>query len=278
MNYENLIKLLNALAQEYLFMDSKELDIPAAGRFLNQLEQIMDEAKKLKVNPVKSCVFSLSQILEKTILDTIGDKDGAAKAFESGILLMQEIADSFHNTGKYEGSVQGFLEKAGAIIGVAGLQDDAGAQNDREQETAKETQPESSEKIEIQDESLTRDFIAEGLEYIEEIEINILNLENEPENKDYINAIFRPFHSIKGVASFLNLEKIRSLAHNLESLLDKARNGEISVTPALIDVVLDGADALKTLIGQLRDVLEGKAPAETDLDIPALTIRIKKIE
>lgn len=278
MNYENLIKLLNTLAQEYLFMDSKELDIPAAGRFLNQLEQIMDEAKKLKVNPVKSCVFSLSQILEKTILDTIGDKDGAAKAFESGILLMQEIADSFHNTGKYEGSVQGFLEKAGAIIGVAGLQDDARAQDDREQETAKETQPESGEKIEIQDESLTRDFIAEGLEYIEEIEINILNLENEPENKDYINAIFRPFHSIKGVASFLNLEKIRSLAHNLESLLDKARNGEISVTPALIDVVLDGADALKTLIGQLRDVLEGKTPAETDLDIPALTIRIKKIE
>ena len=103
-----------------------------------------------------------------------------------------------------------------------------------------------------------RDFIAEGLEYIEEIEVNILNLENEPENKDYINTIFRPFHSIKGVASFLNLEKIRALAHNLENLLDKARNGEISVTPSLIDVVLDGADALKTLIGQLRDTLEGK--------------------
>jgi len=39
MNYENLIKLLNTLAQEYLFMDSKELDIPAAGRFLNQLNR-----------------------------------------------------------------------------------------------------------------------------------------------------------------------------------------------------------------------------------------------
>jgi two-component system chemotaxis sensor kinase CheA len=50
------------------------------------------------------------------------------------------------------------------------------------------------------------------------------------------------------------------------------------VTPALIDVILDGADALKTLIGQLRDVLEGKAIAETDLDIPALTARIQKIE
>jgi two-component system, chemotaxis family, sensor kinase CheA len=125
---------------------------------------------------------------------------------------------------------------------------------------------------------LTRDFISEGLEYIEEIEVNILNLENEPENKDYINTIFRPFHSIKGVASFLNLEKIRSLAHNLENLLDKARNGEISVTPSLIDVVLDGADALKTLIGQLRDTLDGKKVESSDLDIPALVMRIHKIE
>ncbi|MRS04926.1 chemotaxis protein CheA, partial [bacterium] len=82
----------------------------------------------------------------------------------------------------------------------------------------------------------------------------------------------------KGVASFLNLEKIRALAHNLESLLDKTRNGEISVSPFLIDVVLDGADALKTLIGQLRDVLEGKPIADADLDIPALTARIHKIE
>ena len=134
------------------------------------------------------------------------------------------------------------------------------------------------ESIAVQDESLMRDFIAEGLEYIEEIEVNILNLENEPENKDYINTIFRPFHSIKGVASFLNLEKIRDLAHSLENLLDKARNGEISVTPALIDVVLDGADVLKTLIGQLRDVLEGKKVDDSGVDIPALKARISKIE
>jgi two-component system, chemotaxis family, sensor kinase CheA len=278
MDYENLIKLLNSLAQEYLFLDTKEVDIPMAGKLLNHLELIMDDAKRLKINSVKSCAASLSQILEKTILDSIDDKDGAATVFESGIHLMQEIADSYNNTGKYEGSIQGFLEKTSAIAGVASSLGASENPSDQAKESEKANMPESAETIEIQDESLTRDFIAEGLEYIEEIEINILNLENEPENKDYINAIFRPFHSIKGVASFLNLEKIRSLAHNLESLLDKARNGEIAVTPALIDVVLDGADALKTLIGQLRDVLEGKTASASDLDIPALTARIHKIE
>lgn len=278
MDYENLIKLLNTLAQEYLFMDQKDMDIPMAGKFLNHLELITDEAKKLKINTVKNCAASLSQILEKTILDAIEDKNAAASVFESGIHLMQEIADSFNNTGKYDGSIQEFLEKTSAVAGVASSLSPSESQPDQPSENIQHVKPDSTQSIQIQDESLTRDFIAEGLEYIEEIEINILNLENEPENKDYINAIFRPFHSIKGVASFLNLEKIRSLAHNLESLLDKTRNGEISVTPALIDVVLDGADALKTLIGQLRDVLEGKAVAETDLDIPALTARILRIE
>ena len=278
MNYENLLRLLNTLAQEYLFMDTKDMDIPTAGKFLNQLEQIMDEAKKMKVNAVRNCASSMSQILEKTILDAIEDKAAAAGVFENGIHLMQEIADSFYNTGKYDGSIQEFLEKTSAVAGVASASGASDSQSEQAKAEVQETKGDSMQSIQIQDESLTRDFIAEGLEYIEEIEINILNLENEPENKDYINAIFRPFHSIKGVASFLNLERIRSLAHNLESLLDKTRNGEISVTPALIDVVLDGADALKTLIGQLRDVLEGKTIAHADLDIPALTARIHNIE
>jgi two-component system chemotaxis sensor kinase CheA len=95
-----------------------------------------------------------------------------------------------------------------------------------------------------------------------EIELNILNLEQEPDNKDYINAIFRPFHSVKGVASFLNLDGIRMLAHDLETLLDKARNEALAVTPELIDLILDGSDTLKAMIGRLRDDLEGREATE----------------
>ncbi|HQL01404.1 MAG TPA: chemotaxis protein CheA [Smithellaceae bacterium] len=278
MDYNNLIALLNKLAQEFLLLDSRELDIPTAGKFLNFLEDITEEAKKQKAPPIRNCAAGLSQILENIILDTIRDKEGAAAVFEEGLHLMQTIADSYKNTGEYKGSIIEFQEKVSGIAGIGGLTGQKPMPPASEALPDSQTAAELEPSIQIQDESLTRDFIAEGLEYIEEIEINILNLENEPENKDYINAIFRPFHSIKGVASFLNLETIRSLAHNLESLLDKARNAEIDVTPAMIDVVLDGADALKTLIGQLRDVLEGKKPEKTDLEISALEARIHKVE
>jgi two-component system chemotaxis sensor kinase CheA len=275
MNYDEMISLLDLLAQEYLFLDCKNIDIPTAGKLLNNLESISNECQRIKIPQLNSCATGLSQILEKIVLDAIQDKTKAADLLEEGIRLMQQIADSFKNTGKYDGDIHEFLEKIATISGVA----ISGDVSSTAAESAEINIPEvKDESIAVQDESLMRDFIAEGLEYIEEIEVNILNLENEPENKDYINTIFRPFHSIKGVASFLNLEKIRALAHNLENLLDKARNGEISVTPSLIDVVLDGADALKTLIGQLRDTLEGKKVDESILDIPALKARIDKIE
>ncbi len=289
MKDNDLTGLLDGMAQEFLFRDSKDLDIPTAGKLLNHLEKIIEEAQKKKISPIKNCAGSLINVLEKIILNAVKDKEKAAKLFESGIYLMQEIADSYKNTGKYKGNIKKFLEKTDAVIGDAISENAVSESNVPENNAATKTgapgeipekkiSSKAEEPIQIQDESLTRDFIAEGLEYIEEIEVNILNLENEPENKDFINAIFRPFHSIKGVASFLNLEKIRGLAHNLESLLDKARNGEIAVTPSLIDVVLDGADALKALIGQLRDILEGKKGESVDLDIPSLELRIHKIE
>ena len=289
MKYNDLISLIDGLAQEFLFQDSKEIDIPAAGKLLNHLEKIIKEAKKKKISTITKSAESLANVLENIIFNTVKDKEEAAEFFESGIHLMQEIADSYENTGKYKGNIKKFLEKAVAVTGVAVAEtviSEAALSENIDNVSVKlpDKVPENKipsvaeEPIVIQDESLTRDFIAEGLEYISEIEVNILNLENEPDNKDYINAIFRPFHSIKGVASFLNLEKIRALAHNLESLLDKARNGEIAVTPSLIDVVLDGADALKALIGQLRDVLEGKKAEAADLDIPVLEERIHRIE
>ena len=82
---------------------------------------------------------------------------------------------------------------------------------------------------------------------------------------------------MKGVASFLNLGAIRTLAHDLETLLDKARNEALPVTPELIDLILDGSDTLKAMIGQLRDELEGREVTEM-LDASDLVRRIKLAE
>jgi len=287
MGYDSLINLINGIASDFLFLDSKEIDVPTAGKFLNKLDKLIEEAKTRKIVQLKRVAGGLSSLLEKIVLESIEDIEAGFSTFEKGITLMQDICDSFKNTGSYEGDIEGFMESIATFTGSRITEDVSGVesgvsreeqQQSEEVEVQNELQPPAPEKIEEQDESLLRDFITEGLEYIDEIEVNILNLEQEPENDDHVNAIFRPFHSIKGVAGFLNLEQIRDLAHVLENLLDRVRNNELSVSSQLIDVILDGADALKAMLTKLKDDLEGKAVEPLEIDLPALGRRIKSIE
>ncbi|MDI6686604.1 MAG: chemotaxis protein CheA [Desulfobacterales bacterium] len=260
--YDSLISLTDSMASDFLFIDGKKIDVPDAGKFFNKLNELIKEADSRKIFQLKNVAVGLNSLLEKMVLNEIDDEEAGFNAFEKGIILMQNISESFKNTGGYEGGIEVFEELIPTLMG--------------EQPAAGNEQPATS-VVDAQDESLLRDFIIEGIEYIDEIEINILNLEQAPENKDYINNIFRPFHSIKGVASFLNLEQIRGLAHSLETLLDRARSGELVVTSHLIDVILDGADSLKAMIVKLRDDLEGNPAKPLKVDLPALIARIESV-
>lgn len=111
------------------------------------------------------------------------------------------------------------------------------------------------EHVALEDAELIKDFIEEAKEHLASIELNIMSLEADPTDKEAINAVFRPFHSIKGVAGFLNLRAIHQLSHEVENLLDEARSGAIDVTDAVIDVVLRAVDILKVLLKELEAAL-----------------------
>ena len=273
MECDALIKSIDGLASDLVFLPGREIDIPSAGKFMNSLEEIIGKTDPLQFAPLTQVATGLNQLLQTMILDSLQDKELGFNTLEKGIALMLEIAENFQRQGEYKGDPQPFIATIESLTGVAVTMDP------QLEDSPKQIEPEApAAKTQVQDLSLVNDFITEGLEYIDEIEVNILNLEQDPENADYINAIFRPFHSIKGVASFLNLENIRQLAHNLENLLDKARNGEIKVMPPLIDLILDGADVLKAMILQLKDEIENRPAKPLKVDLPALTARIKKAE
>lgn len=273
MDYSVLSKSIDDLASDLVFLDSREIDIPSSGKFMNRMEEIIKAAESLSMTTLTHVATGLNHLLEKIVFDALEDKEKGFSAFEKGIALMQEITQRSGQGNDGQLDVQPFLETVASLTGVSALRDFDSPGVVREEEV-----PAPEEKSQISDLSLASDFVTEGLEYIDEIEVNILNLEQNPEDTDCINAIFRPFHSIKGVAGFLNLEKIRDLAHNLENLLDKARNHELLVSPPLIDVILDGADALKALILMLKDEIEGQTPAPLQIDLAALLRRIRTVE
>lgn len=89
------------------------------------------------------------------------------------------------------------------------------------------------------------DFIEEAKEHLEEIEINLLSLETNPEDEEIINNIFRHFHTIKGLAGFVEQDLIRHIAHNTENLLDDCRKGKIKVNKRVVNVILEATDIIK---------------------------------
>jgi two-component system, chemotaxis family, sensor kinase CheA len=122
---------------------------------------------------------------------------------------------------------------------------------------ASEAEEETSELL---DAELIRDFLEESNEHLASIELNILALEENPANMEAINAVFRPFHSIKGVAGFLNFKDIHRLSHEVENLLDDARSQKIVVTDAMIDIILQSVDLLKGLLGHVQTAISESAP------------------
>jgi two-component system chemotaxis sensor kinase CheA len=101
------------------------------------------------------------------------------------------------------------------------------------------------------DPEIFADFILEAKEHLETIEPNLLELENSPDNLSLLNEIFRPMHSLKGASGFLGLNRINSLAHKAENILDELRKGEMSVSSEIMDVILSATDALRQMIDNL---------------------------
>ena len=103
-----------------------------------------------------------------------------------------------------------------------------------------------------QDPELIADFIVESREHLRAIEQNVLLVESENTQMDPIHAMFRAFHTIKGIAGFLEFQSIRDVSHETETLLDLARNSRLILNPDVIDVILEAADYLSREINRIE--------------------------
>jgi two-component system, chemotaxis family, sensor kinase CheA len=126
------------------------------------------------------------------------------------------------------------------------------------------------------DQELLSEFRTEANDHLEQIEASVLVLERNPKDADSMAALFRSFHTIKGVAGFLHLVPIYRLAHEVESLLDLARNGKLTLDSGMITLVLQSRDTVSKLVGQIAAALDsGKAPTEV-IPVSHLIVQVKR--
>ena len=111
-----------------------------------------------------------------------------------------------------------------------------------------------------EDAELVGDFLVESREHLSQIEGQMLVLERDPSAMEVIHAVFRAFHTIKGLAGFLDFQIIREVAHEVETLLDLARNEKLKVDSAVVDIVLESGDFLQKEINAVEVTLQSGTP------------------
>lgn len=102
------------------------------------------------------------------------------------------------------------------------------------------------------DEDILQDFLIEAGEILEQLSEQLVELENDPENSDLLNAIFRGFHTVKGGAGFLNVHALVDTCHGAENVFDTLRNHQRKVTSELMDVILQALDTINAQFAQLQ--------------------------
>jgi two-component system chemotaxis sensor kinase CheA len=112
---------------------------------------------------------------------------------------------------------------------------------------------------------LLREFLTETTESIAVLDVELVKLEQNPNDPGMLNNIFRLVHTIKGTCGFLGLPRLEAVAHSAENVLGKVRDGEMTVTPQAISLILKALDRIKSLVSQLEATESEPAGEDSDL-------------
>lgn len=111
------------------------------------------------------------------------------------------------------------------------------------------------------DEFMVREFGSSSFEHLEQCDAMLMRLERDPADRAALDAVFRAFHTVKGMSSFIELDDLTALAHEAENLFQKARDGEFKLSGYAIDLVFLTVDTLRSMVQTFLQAFdEGRDP------------------
>jgi two-component system, chemotaxis family, sensor kinase CheA len=181
----------------------------------------------------------------------VSEETALLKGVEDDTTPIDFLDDDF-----FEASKQGHLREVLENASAGRLLESVPASIERT-ETIGTSQSSNASGTFAQDPELMVDFVVESGEHFAVIEEHLLLLEREPDAAESIHAVFRAFHTIKGLAGFLELHGVRNVAHEVETLLDKVRNKKLEITPKIVDLILESTDYLKDEVAAVHAASHG---------------------
>jgi len=272
---ENFIKSLNKLIETFLTevgtVDSD--NIQAMGSLMNIMDEIIQlsqDKDQTDLERIASAIKSMAGSL------AWGEPDHSIEQLKEGGELLKTLTTDIEAGTPINEKVTEYMQKCG--IQEEGKHEDMAEAEEEEESSEKENEQAVEEEFVVdisQDKELIENFIMEALENFREIEVSIVDLEEDPGNTEIINDIFRPFHTIKGVSGFLNLTQINKLTHQVETLLDEARDQRLAVDGNIIDLILAAIDLTKNMINYLDEQIKTGNTENKQFGVNALIKRLQ---
>lgn len=254
-------------------------EMPDLGAIINQLDHLVAVSQTIEPATFHEIARACMEYAENMGLENMHN----TRPIEEGLLLLKSILNHLKRG-------EPFIFDYSDVLGLltTKLMEEQKKKNPPEKMAAisVRTEPEkivskkiSPEKISADDMEILIDFVSEALENLETIEVNLIDLEQDPGSKEIINDIFRSFHTIKGVSGFLSLTRINTLAHATENLLDAARSGAFLINDVATDAILESVDTLKNLISRVSQGIQtGFKQADDDIDVQGLRDKLQTLQ
>jgi two-component system chemotaxis sensor kinase CheA len=265
--YDDLVDALDGgkeSADEVIEIDEEADKVTAAGA--NSEEETDNNSRTL--DDLASYIMGLDQNdasgeyienLYSILSDVISDAHpDVADVLEEAMKKVSAVrAEGLEKHTDWFNEISAITEKAISIEEEKQWQDNQVAGNSAkqvEQETTerKESTSEAFNIPEEIDEAMVGEFIAECTELLEMAESALLELEENPDDDELVNKVFRAFHTIKGTSAFMGLDPISDFTHHLETVLSLVREGEIDFDVACADISFEAID----IINKMLDVVE----------------------
>lgn len=242
---------------------------PDLGAMIQHLDSLVKAAKNIDQPRLFKIASACKAYADRLTLENMY----ATRPIEEGIILMRAKMAHVRRNKEFVYDYSDVLEMLGIDLSVESVIKVVPA---AETKAAPGAAP---ERISREDLEILVDFVSEALENFYAIEVNLVELEQDPSNQEIINDIFRPFHSIKGISGFLSLTKINHLSHATENLLDAARDGAFLIGREATDVILESVDTLKLLIERVnRSIRTGVRQPDDDIDIERIEQKIRQLQ
>ncbi|MBI5179489.1 MAG: chemotaxis protein CheA [Nitrospinae bacterium] len=273
-NIETILQKLDVLALDCTMMDPSLSDLKTTVELGQKVEELKNLLAGQQPPQLAQLFNGLNMTLDKFLMNETDSAHGPAAIglLDEAINLSRDALSAQYDEANFKTRVDKFLATMKESFGIAPDMPKAAAPAAPEPKPAEQPAPAPAaeakgdapigSKIVLMDENdavIFDGFLDESTDMVNKIEEYVMALEENPENMDIINSLFRVFHSLKGAAGFLGMNEINTLCHDAENLLDNARKGKMKVDREFSDIVMVVRDMLEKGLAAIGETLaEGK--------------------